>query len=53
MVYALLNICFYLKLTKKDSLNAIKKFLFNSCKKPVKIEESHFFEPNTSRNSAE
>ncbi len=46
-----MNICNYLKLTQKETLKALRKFLFNSTKKPVKIEENFFFERKSSQES--
>lgn len=44
MIYGFFNICHYLKLTQNQTIFAVKKFLFSSTKKNLKVEESNFFE---------
>ena len=44
MIYGFFNICHYLKLTQDQTIFAIKKFLFSSTKKNIKIEPTNFFE---------
>ena len=47
LVYALINICVFLKLNSQETLYAVKKFLFSSWKKSIKIEEATFFDKKT------
>ncbi|CAF0739434.1 unnamed protein product [Brachionus calyciflorus] len=43
-IYALINICSFLNLAKKETLSALKNFAFFAISKNFKIEEAYFYE---------
>ena len=45
-VYAFINICTFMSLTKQETLNVLRVYLFHLPNKTVKMEESSFFNNN-------
>lgn len=43
-IYGFINICSFLNLTKRETLSALKNFVFSSTNKNFKIEEFYFYE---------
>lgn len=43
-IYSLINICSFLNLGKRETLGALKNFVFSSNNKNFKIEEFHLYE---------
>ena len=47
LIYAIMNICAFLTLNRKETMNSLKSFLFETSSKPVKLEENYFSESNS------
>ena len=47
LIYAIMNICAFLSLNRRETMNSLRSFLFETQSKQIKLEESHFCDINT------